>query len=427
MQSQKAILAVATALAATPAFGQDWCELQKFEPDGRLPGDYFGGPVISMTSEWALITARNTDAGTFPGYAVMYERSGGRWIEHPRITSPRPEANIGFAVGAATNGDWAMIGAPREDIGTERLAGCVYVYRREGHEWKMDLDRTLTEPAPLERNGFGFGVAMSGDWATARNRFGLVYIFRFDGDRWVLHQQLTPDIGRMAEVKLDGDTLLVGERTDPAHASVYRLDPGTQQWLLEAELRAGFDEFFGANALHESRAVLTTDVGFTVFRRAGTAWSVEQDVFRPADARLFGWSVACHGDTIVVGDRGGPGGSVYWYQYDGSSWELQAKIKGSDPSTGYLGGGTVAVLDGIAIAGAPGSVDGRGLAYAFQLGATCACYADCDTSGGLDFFDFLCFQNMFAAGDPEADCDASGGLDFFDFLCFQNEFAGGCS
>ncbi len=52
------------------------------------------------------------------------------------------------------------------------------------------------------------------------------------------------------------------------------------------------------------------------------------------------------------------------------------------------------------------------------------CYADCDTSGGLDFFDFLCFQNAFAAGEPYADCDESGALDFFDFLCFQNAFAG---
>ena len=56
----------------------------------------------------------------------------------------------------------------------------------------------------------------------------------------------------------------------------------------------------------------------------------------------------------------------------------------------------------------------------------CECYADCDLSGGLDFFDFLCFQNAFAAGEGYADCDGSGGLDFFDFLCFQNEFAAGC-
>jgi hypothetical protein len=52
--------------------------------------------------------------------------------------------------------------------------------------------------------------------------------------------------------------------------------------------------------------------------------------------------------------------------------------------------------------------------------------ADCDESGVLDFFDFLCFQNQFAVGDPRADCDGTGALDFFDFLCFQNEFAMGC-
>jgi hypothetical protein len=54
------------------------------------------------------------------------------------------------------------------------------------------------------------------------------------------------------------------------------------------------------------------------------------------------------------------------------------------------------------------------------------CYADCDESGELDFFDFLCFQDAFAAGDVYADCDESGDLDFFDFLCFQDEFAAGC-
>jgi hypothetical protein len=54
------------------------------------------------------------------------------------------------------------------------------------------------------------------------------------------------------------------------------------------------------------------------------------------------------------------------------------------------------------------------------------CYADCDGNEVLDFFDFLCFQNSFLAGDPYADCDQNGVLDFFDFLCFQNEFLAGC-
>jgi hypothetical protein len=61
-------------------------------------------------------------------------------------------------------------------------------------------------------------------------------------------------------------------------------------------------------------------------------------------------------------------------------------------------------------------------AYEFQP----PCYADCDRDGELTFLDFLCFQNLFYAGDPGGDCDGSGVHDFFDFLCFQNAFAAGC-
>ena len=55
------------------------------------------------------------------------------------------------------------------------------------------------------------------------------------------------------------------------------------------------------------------------------------------------------------------------------------------------------------------------------------CYADCDGSGTLDIFDFLCFQNSFVLGEPYAcDCDPAPVCDIFDFLCFQNAFVGGC-
>ena len=57
---------------------------------------------------------------------------------------------------------------------------------------------------------------------------------------------------------------------------------------------------------------------------------------------------------------------------------------------------------------------------------TLRCPADCDGSGALDFFDFLCFQDAFAAGDPSADLDGDGALTVFDFLAFQNAFDAGC-
>jgi hypothetical protein len=54
------------------------------------------------------------------------------------------------------------------------------------------------------------------------------------------------------------------------------------------------------------------------------------------------------------------------------------------------------------------------------------CYPDCTGEGVLDLFDFLCYVNLFNAGDMSADCDADGELTLFDFLCFVNAFNAGC-
>jgi len=60
------------------------------------------------------------------------------------------------------------------------------------------------------------------------------------------------------------------------------------------------------------------------------------------------------------------------------------------------------------------------------VGCALACYPDCDGSGGLDVFDFLCFQDAFVVADPYADCDGNSVFDVFDFLCFQDAFVTGC-
>jgi Metallo-peptidase family M12B Reprolysin-like len=62
----------------------------------------------------------------------------------------------------------------------------------------------------------------------------------------------------------------------------------------------------------------------------------------------------------------------------------------------------------------------------FTITASAVCDADCDGSGTLTIDDFICFQTLFALGDPGADCDGSGTLTIDDFICFQTLFAVGC-
>lgn len=58
------------------------------------------------------------------------------------------------------------------------------------------------------------------------------------------------------------------------------------------------------------------------------------------------------------------------------------------------------------------------------------CYPNCDGSIVLDIFDFLCFGERFALGDPySCECDTTTGpgtCDILDFLCFANWFNWGC-
>ncbi len=65
-------------------------------------------------------------------------------------------------------------------------------------------------------------------------------------------------------------------------------------------------------------------------------------------------------------------------------------------------------------------------AVGFGVDQAAPCPADCDASGTLNIDDFVCFQTLYALGDPAADCDGNSALNIDDFICFQTNFALGC-
>ena len=135
------------------------------------------------------------------------------------------------------------------------------------------------------------------------------------------------------------------------------------------------------------------------------------------------------------GNLGGPnagGSDAFLARYDSAGNRLWLRQFGStnyDDAVALSADGAGDVM----VAGRTwGSMGGLnvGLSDAY-LASYAICYADCDKSGALDIFDFLCFQSSFLAGEFYAcNCDTTTGAgvcDIFDFLCFQNAFVGGCS
>jgi hypothetical protein len=114
-----------------------------------------------------------------------------------------------------------------------------------------------------------------------------------------------------------------------------------------------------------------------------------------------------------------PGGG--FFRWNGESW--QPVGGGTD---GYIIAMLASPQKGLYIGGGFGNSGGVSTPNIALWTACPRCGPDCDGSGTLDLFDFLCFVNLFNAGDSTADCDQNQTLDLFDFLCFVNAFNAGC-
>ncbi len=147
--------------------------------------------------------------------------------------------------------------------------------------------------------------------------------------------------------------------------------------------------------------------------------SVVFDIVEPTAWTLKGYIyVACNGDAFWK--LGGPGVNlvfkkqfpeVGFVQLDESGildvGTYEVAVEAGSGCSGYPGGGCVASFD-----------------FDFAFGNFCD--PDCDGSGSLDVDDFICFQTLYAIGDPKADCDGDGQLLIDDFICFQTLYAIGC-
>jgi len=263
-------------------------------------------------------------------------------------------ANALFGGSVDIDGDYAVIGATLDDIGTNINQGSVYVFFRGTAGWVQQAKLTAADGAA--NDAFGYNVAIDGNYVV---------------------------------VGVYGDD--IGANTDQGSAYVF-LRSGTtwtQQAKLVASDGASGDFFGGAVAIDFTRAVIgaykddigaNTDQGSAyVFTRSGATWTQEAKILSNDGVTNdhFGYSVTAglNGDLVLVGapnrliNYQGQG-AVYMFGHSGTTWFQQLRIFVGEGQLGDGLGSSICFDDNYLVAGAPFRTEGanayQGAAYIWQ-------------------------------------------------------------
>lgn len=283
-------------------------------PDDTTTEIGFGGSV-SKSGEYAVIGAPKDDvSGISSGSTYVFKRDGDTWVQHTKLTPSDRSAYDSFGCSVAISGDYIIVGASGDDDGGES-SGSAYIFKREGDTWTEQAKITASHPAAYSH--FAKSIDMDGDYAvigaygddTGDKNAGAAYVFKRNGDEWV------------------------------------------QQAILVAD-DAAAEDFFGWSVSISGDSVLVGAWGDDdkgkcsgsayVFKREGEIWTKEAKlVADDGDAYdYFGWSVSISGNYTLVGacgddDNGIDAGAAYLFSHN-SPWAFRVKITPDELAQSYL-------------------------------------------------------------------------------------------
>ena len=234
----------------------------------------------------------------------------------------------GFGAAMAMEGDWAVVGAPRDDAATVVDQGAAYLLKRVSGTWTV---QSKLRPGSNDTTSlrFGYHVAMLGDLMTISakaNNFGLsgrVFLYRRSGDVWSLEQVFSETGGNEsfgASVTLRPDLITIGM------------------------------PLIGGKVI--------------CYNRVGAVWQRGQVIASPSGLSQdlqwsFGESQAIEGDVLLIGCPGRFGnstslGRVYEYRLSAGQWSQTREIQPVSGVAGARFGLSMKMANGRALVGAPG-------------------------------------------------------------------------
>jgi trimeric autotransporter adhesin len=254
---------------------------------------------------------QDDNSASASGAAYVFTRSGSTWTQLAYLKASNSRASGLFGMSVAWDGTTLAVGAPGESshaIGIDGdqeddsavASGAVYLFGHVGEPWVQQAYIKASNTAEFDR--FGTAVALDGDTLvvgapyegsnatgmdgdqdnnTAPNS-GAAYVFARVAGTWVQQAYVKASNTSAADqfgtaVALDGDTLVVSAPYEDSNAT-------------------------GMDGDQEDDSVVDSGAAY-VFSRVGSLWAQRAYVkaSNSGAGDEFGWSLALHNQTLVVG------------------------------------------------------------------------------------------------------------------------------
>ncbi|MEL6611940.1 MAG: T9SS type A sorting domain-containing protein [Bacteroidota bacterium] len=269
--------------------GDSWAEQTRVAPSD-VDGQDDSGTSVAVSGDYAIVGApKHNGIGFDSGAAYIFERVGESWIQQAKLVASDEAANDEFGIAVSISGDYAIVGAWRDDD-TAAGSGSAYVFKRTDDVWIEQTKLTVSDGGAGA--SFGFAVGLSGDYALVGSTLadggaaltGAAYVFKRDGDDWVLQDKLAAEDGVPSDffgvsVAIDDEFAVIGsfnaDGSSPGTGAAYVFNRQGSTWTQIAKLAASdggaVDLFGGAVAISDDCALVGAE-GSNTARGAAYAY-----------------------------------------------------------------------------------------------------------------------------------------------------------
>jgi len=313
--------------------------------------DHFGC-AVDIAGNIAIVGAfGNDDNLSQSGSAYVFRYNNSAWIEESKIVASDGYLNDNFGHSVAVSASYIIIGANEDDdLGSNSGSAYVYTYDVNSEQWKEQAKLQASDGESYDN--FACSVDIAGDYAIVGadrdddhgSTSGSAYIYKRELDNWTQQTKLTPDDGSKydhfgSDVAISDHYAVIGAFADDAKGSksgsAYVFENNDGIWQQAAKLTPSDgtrEDFFGWSVAISGSNIIIGAYGDDdngsrsgaayIFQRVQETWT-EMKKISAGDGEsndYFAYSVAISGHYALVGaygddDFGTQSGAIYVYDF----------------------------------------------------------------------------------------------------------------